>query len=371
MTGKVWIYASMVLCLSIQSLFTQDLSLGPDDLRIEQGIDGGYHLFIRKKADIGSVLLTESTKDPQGRSDNYAYRSPEYNPINGDEVRILDGKPISKDLHLWSLIDSSPQKDNRFNEAFEIYIPYVINYGYPSGRHGEVYVVDGTYLNIRAFKLPFADYRGPFKDNPFVLKVTQRPLPGPPEGNYMKDTVDSFKEIASAGNGELLWSTGKEDVVPKIKKILEDAKGKTVDLVVTLDTTESMQDDIDPVRRMLIPMIQDILKDFKSFRIGMVLYKDYFEEYLNKVIPFTDNFATFQNTLNAIRVGGGRDIPEAVYEALYEAATKFPWSAEEKIIILIGDAPPHPRPRGSITKAMVDGAVKERGLKVNAIILPQ
>ena len=40
-------------------------------------------------------------------------------------------------------------------------------------------------------------------------------------------------------------------------------------------------------------------------------------------------------------------------------------------MILIGDAPPHPRPRGKITKEMADQAAVERGLKLHAIILPQ
>jgi hypothetical protein len=70
-------------------------------------------------------------------------------------------------------------------------------------------------------------------------------------------------------------------------------------------------------------------------------------------------------------VRGGRDIPEAVYEALYDGATKFNWDSESRLIVLIGDAPPHPRARGRITREMVNDAVAERGLKVNAIILPQ
>lgn len=370
--GGLFLAAVLVLLSSpVPDTPAQDLSLGPEDLRIEQRVDGGYHLFIRKKPEIASVLLTESTRDPALRSDNYAYRSPDYNPINGDEIRLLDGVPIPKERKIWSLVDSTPGNDSVFGEAFHIYIPYILNYGYPWARSGEIYVVDGTYLNIRAFRLPYADYRASFKDNPFVLRVTQKALEGPPEGNFMKDTVNAFTEIVVAGKGELIWSTGADDVVPKIKKILEDAKGKSVDIVLALDTTSSMKDDIDSVRRMLIPMLRDIIAEFKTFRMGMVLYKDYFEEYLNKAIAFTSNFGTFQASLNAIRVSGGRDIPEAVYEALHEAAVRFPWEAEERVIILIGDAPPHPRQRGNITKRMVDEAVAEWKLKVNAIILPQ
>jgi hypothetical protein len=369
MQGKA-IIVLLVLAIKVP-LVALDLFIAPNDVRIEQRVDGGYHLFIRKKPDVASVLLTESTRDPALKADNYAYRSPEWNPINGDEIRYLDGKPIPKESKLWSLIDSSPEPDREFGQAFHIYIPYILHYGYSWTRHGEIYVVDGTYLNIRAFEKPYGDYQGIFKDNPFVLRVVQKPLEGPPEGNFMKDTIASFTEIAAAGKGELVYSTGVDDIVPKIKKILETVQGKSVDLVVALDTTDSMRNDIDAVRTMLIPMLQEIITKYSSFRIGMVLYKDYFEEYLNKVIPFTNDFTSFQRTLNAIRVGGGRDIPEAVYEALYMACTKFPWMAEEKLIILIGDAPPHPRPRGNITREMVEKAAAEGGLKMNVMILPQ
>jgi hypothetical protein len=350
-------------------LHAQDLAINSADLRIEQRIDGGFHLFIRKKPEIGSVLLTESTRDPALRSDNYAYRAPEWNAINGDELRILDGVPLPRENRIYSLIDSSPENHPELGEAFHIYIPYILNYGYEGGRHGEVYVVDGTYLNIRAFVLPYADYRMAFKDNPFILRVTpQEPLPGPPEGNFMKDTVEAFTGIAK---DNLIYSVGPADLVDRIKDVLEKEKGKNVDMVICLDTTGSMRDDIAAIRLKLIPMLREIIAEFASFRIGMVLYKDYDDEYLTKVLPFTDDFSLFQRNLNAIRARGGRDIPEAVYEALYDGATGFPWKAESRVMILIGDAPPHPRPRGMITKETVDQAVEEQKLKVHAIILPQ
>jgi hypothetical protein len=356
---------------SALSGYSQDLGINASDMRIEQRVDGGYHLFIRRKAGMGSVLLTETTRDPTMTSDNYAYRSAEWNSVNGDEIRLLDGVPISRENRIYSLIDSSTENHPELGEAFHIYIPYILYYGYADTRHGEVYVVDGTYLNIRAFEFPYADYRGHFQDNPFVLRVAQQPLAGPPEGNYMKDTVDSFTEITQSGGGDLIYSTGPDDLVEKIETVLVREKGKSVDLVVCLDTTNSMKDDIDAVREKLIPMLEALIRDFKNFQIGLVLYKDYHEEYLTRVIPFTRNFEEVRRNLNNIRVRGGRDIPEAVYEALYDGATKFKWESESRLIVLIGDAPPHPRARGKITREMVDGAVAERGLRVNAIILPQ
>jgi Mg-chelatase subunit ChlD len=360
--------AMILLGLPLQA---QDLTVNTEDIRIEQRIDGGFHLFIRKKPGIFSVLLTESTRDPALRADNYAYRAPEWNAVNGDEPRLLDGVPIPPEDGIHSLIDSSTEIHPELGEAFHIYIPYILHYGYPATRHGEIYVVDGTYLNIRSFSLPYGDYRGSFLDNPFVLRVTQSPLAGPPEGNYMRDTVEAFTEITRSGNGDLVYSTGPGDLVQRIREILEREPGGSLDLVICLDTTSSMRNDIDAVRSLLIPMLEETIASFADFRIGMVLYKDYFEDYLTKPIAFTRDFESFRRNLNAIRVGGGRDIPEAVYEALHEGLTRFPWEAESRLIILIGDAPPHPRPRGSITKEMVDKAVAEQGVRVHAIILPQ
>jgi Mg-chelatase subunit ChlD len=357
------------LCLG-GPVFAQELFIGTDDLRLEQGSDGGFHLFIRKKPGISSVLLTESTRDPRLQADNYAYRAPEWNAVNGDEIRLLDGVPIPRESGIWSLIDSSPETHSELGPAFHIYIPWIINYGYDYTRHGEIYISDGTYLNIRAFSLPYGDYRGSFRDNPFLVKAVQRLPEDPPKKDYLKATEEAFKEIAESGKGELIYSTGPEDLVEKIRAALEREKGKAVDIVLCLDTTNSMKNDIDAVRSMLIPMLQDIIGGFSSFRIGMVLYKDYYDEYLNRVIPFTGDFDVFQRNLNAIVVRGGGDIPEAVHEALYQGALKFSWEAESRLIILIGDAPPHLRQRGKISKTMVDEEMEKKNIKVHAIILP-
>jgi len=73
---------SALIAVSVSAL---DLGIGKDDVCIIQSPEGGYHLYIRKKADIQSVLLTETTRDPSQRSDNYAYRAPAWNAVNGDE----------------------------------------------------------------------------------------------------------------------------------------------------------------------------------------------------------------------------------------------------------------------------------------------
>ena len=351
------------------ALAAQDLSLGPDDIRLEQRSDEGFHLFIRKKPGIGSALLTESTRDPSLGADNYAYRALQWNAVNGDEIRLLNGVPIPPESRVFSLISSTAEPHPELGEALHIFIPWIVNYGYPNGRHGEVYMSDGTFLNIRTFNLPYADYRGVFADNPFTIQAVQRES-DVPDGNFMPEAERSFGEIAREGKGEFIHAADAADLVEKINDALKAETGKSVDIVLCIDATGSMKPHIDGVRKMLIPLMRETIKGFTDFRIGMVLYKDYRDEYLNRVIPFTKDFNVFQRNLNAIRPRGGGDIPEAVYEALYEGADKFPWAAESRLLLLIGDAPPHPRQRGKISKEMVYDMVAEKGLKLSAILLP-
>jgi hypothetical protein len=132
-----------------------------------------------------------------------------------------------------------------------------------------------------------------------------------------------------------------------------------------------MRDDIPYLRELLVPMIRKHVERFTSFRAGLVLYRDYSEEYLTRVIPFTTDLDVLQKHINGVRVAGGRDIPEAVHEALQAAIDGYAWEADNRIIVLVGDAPPHPRPRGKITEESVKREAKEKGIALYTIILPQ
>ncbi|HKK48872.1 MAG TPA: vWA domain-containing protein [Alkalispirochaeta sp.] len=347
----------------------EELAIGPNDIRIEQSIDGGYELWVRKRPEIESILLTESTEAPDRRPTTFAYRARRSHPLNAGERRILDGEFLPDDGRHF-LIDSTPEPDEEFGEAFRIFIPYIVEFGYPDTRNGEVMVLDGTYLSIRAFQEPYADYRGAFRDNPFIVRVEQAPMEGPPEGNFMPDTIEAFEDISRENDGEAVYSEGPEDTIGRIADLLPD-EGTAIDLVLALDTTQSMHDDMPVLQESLVEMLQDELSEFDEFRVGFMLYRDYLEDYLVRKYDFVDTYDLVQDRLNRIRVAGGRDIPEAVYEALWASVQGFEWDAPERMIIVIGDAPPHPRPRGSVTREQVFDRAKELEVSIDTIILPQ
>jgi len=189
---------SILICTALFALvipaFSQnkkvDLSVTANDIYIlpgdENGPDkngSGYHLYIRKKSGMECVMLIDSNKDPEGKQTNYAYRATEYNKINGDEIRYLNGKELKSETAKYSLIDSTAEEDSKFGESFHIYIPEIIVYGYPWTRNASINIADGLFLNIRSFSKKYADYSGSFMDNSFVLSKRKTPVSGVKEKN--------------------------------------------------------------------------------------------------------------------------------------------------------------------------------------------
>jgi hypothetical protein len=332
------------------------LAVLPGDLRIEARDDGGYDLYVRKKAGIGSILLTESTKDPAMKADNYAYRAAEYNTVNGDEKRLLDGKSLPTSSGLYSLVSSTPKPDAALGEAFRILIPPVLVYGYPWSRSGTVAVGKGTYINIRAFAKPYADYSGPFLDNPYQISISTRPAAA-------AAVAPAEPQAAPPAPADGKTSSRIAALIPR--------SGRSLDLVICLDTTQSMEPYIEEVKKNLSPLVRERTAGFKSFRIGVVLYRDYWpDEYITKKMPFTSDISAFDKYIRGVTVFGGMDIPEAVYEAVYAAATEFDWKADARQVIVVGDAPPHLEPKGKVGFADAAAAAELLNIDIEALIEP-
>ncbi len=390
--------------LALSVLSAADLQIRGDDLRLvyEEGAGfetaAGYHLYIRKKDGVGSVMLVETTKDPDGTADSFAYRALEYNSINGDEIRYLNGKPLTSEYSRYSLIDSTPEPDAVFGEAFHIYIPSQIAYGYPWERNAVVTIGRGTFINIRAFERPYGDYAGAYADNAFMFDLGEpikkelppkEPEPEPAEieepvvltDDYNPVAADSFKDIAGFGGGQMVYSKGPDSIVDDLMDALNRIPQKTVvDVVFAIDATGSMKDDIQKLREEWIPRLTDAMKEYDDVRIGLLLYRDYGDNYSYRKLPvkffdFTKDSAQFNKHLNSFVIYGteGGDIPEAVYEALWGSMEFYKWRPDAyRKIILIGDAEPHPKPRGSgkYTKELVARTANEKEIVIDTIIVP-
>ena len=370
----------------------------------------GVNIYIRKKSGIESVMLVETTKDPNGKQDNYAYRALEYNTINGDEIRYLDGKVLDSKYGKYSLISSTVVNHPALGKCFHIYIPPVVEYGYSWARHGTVEIGKGMFINIRTFSRKYGDYTGKFADNPFMFDFAEIQKKAPPPvvekkveepqpkvepepkpikepivltltDDYNPEAADKFNEIAKKGQGLLRYSKGPETLPEDLIETLDAINPKDkVDVVFAIDTTGSMKDDIETLRKEWVPKLIEQLKDFGDLRLGLLIYRDYGDNYSCRGLPvkffaFTNDISIFKRNLNSVVIHGneGGDVPEAVYEALYGSINFFKWREDaQKKVILIGDAEPHPTPRGSkkITQDEVLSLAKENKITLDCIIVP-
>ena len=416
---KKWILITLVF-MTVQVVFAQSdgsqttlytakqqqLRITAENVRlVRDEKNGGYHLYVKKLPNVNSILLTETTKDPEGKSDSYAYRAQEYNSINGDEIRYLDGKKLESEGAKYSLVDSTPENTSFFGPAFHIYIPETIVYGYEWSRNGQITIGKGTFINIRSFEKSYADYTGDYMDSPFMfdLKVTKRvvkkpapkvqPKPDPepinePEPVDEPETVltDDYNPVASEKfkefSDDIIYSKGPETIIEDIRGLLADIEDKdNLDLVFAIDATGSMKNDLDKLKTDMYPLLTELFGNTPGARVGLLFYRDYGDtfKYMDlpvKVFPFTSNFTSFSKNLNSIRIYGkeGGDIPEAVYEAMYASCEFYSWrNTAQKKIILIGDAEPHPTPRGigRYSKDYVMGIAEGRKIKIHSILLPK
>lgn len=118
-----------------------------------------------------------------------------------------------------------------------------------------------------------------------------------------------------------------------------------LDLLFLVDATGSMGDEIDKLKDSMAMIADEIgqLPARPDVRYGLVAYRDQGDAFVVRTNDFTPDLWAFQRSLAALRADGGGDEPEALNEALHRSLTDLHWRSDEtvRLIILVGDAPPH------------------------------
>jgi hypothetical protein len=138
------------------------------------------------------------------------------------------------------------------------------------------------------------------------------------------------------------------ELLPSAEKIRDsDGTRKVrIDIAICLDSTGSMGDEIDVVKSKLRDMVTRISSGSPKpdVRFGIVTYRDRGDEYVTKKWNFSRDMEKVRNDIATIQADGGGDGPESVNEGLHVAVEELDWDTApgvERLIYLIGDAPPH------------------------------
>jgi Mg-chelatase subunit ChlD len=144
-----------------------------------------------------------------------------------------------------------------------------------------------------------------------------------------------------------------------------------IDLAFCIDTTGSMQHEIDAVKTKTKEIVAKLAgsKPIPDIRVGLVAYRDRGDEYVTRVFQFSDNIDQVVKDISSLKAGGGGDEPESVNEALHVAVNDLKWSDEKKtvkLLFLIGDAGPHSYSKDFSWETESKHAIA-RGIQINTI----
>jgi hypothetical protein len=163
------------------------------------------------------------------------------------------------------------------------------------------------------------------------------------------------------GGGGLGWSLGSafSNYVGVLRK-------GGLDVAIVIDSTGSMQNIIDDLKRRLTDITRTMQRLVPTARIGAVAYRDrdtgnvataprQSEDFVVKWTDLTFNVSKVQTFLGGIVAEGGGDWKEAVKEGLECAMKQLKWRADaKKAIIVVGSSPPHDEDNAAIRSLIAE-----------------
>lgn len=188
---------------------------------------------------------------------------------------------------------------------------------------------------------------------------------------YPKPLVRTFRKLASGTAGKTYYSRNAGEVDNAILEIVKKHVRDRTDLVFMIDKTGSMRDDINEVRRTLNDIISSISKKGKV-RLGAATYGDreFDRSRWYDQRNLTMSYGRIRAYINSIETTGGGDPPESVYDGLWNVAGRLTWLYPNRVVIVIGDAPPHERrPKTRYTYEQVIRRCKAKRIKVYPILV--
>ncbi len=139
--------------------------------------------------------------------------------------------------------------------------------------------------------------------------------------------------VADAPGGQLVGLTANQMA----------AKATKLDLMLVIDTTGSMGDEIRYLQSELRSIINAITMRHRDLdiRVGFVFYRDLGDDYVTRTVGFDRDIGRAQGVLAQQDANGGGDYPEAMDQAMIRAVGQS-WRPDAvKSLLLVADAPPH------------------------------
>jgi len=156
-----------------------------------------------------------------------------------------------------------------------------------------------------------------------------------------QECLQQFNTLARETHGEVKVVANSRFVAKEIANIIENNVIDNTDLMIIIDKTSSMADDLDNIKKGLDQILSS-LKEYNNIRLSVSTYGDknidgnLWYDFKN----FETDFESTMKFIENIQMTHGGDFPESVYDGIHEAFQEEFWQSDSKrIVILLGDAP--------------------------------
>lgn len=197
------------------------------------------------------------------------------------------------------------------------------------------------------------------------------------EGNaYLFPNAESGIIIITNGTDSITATFSAEERSVSVELNTEDKKLNVIEIMLVVDVTGSMGDEINFLKAELADVIDRIAFNDSNtiIKLAMLFYRDTEDKVPFEYYDFTDvttaeGLAKQQSALNGQKASGGGDYPEAVDQALDMAVSKQ-WStgATTKIIFHVLDAPAHSGDKYAEKLVNATKSAAEQGIRICPII---
>ena len=355
--------------------------LTSEDIILEvSNIPSGYHLWVRKKANTSSVMLTESQRDPIFKTTSYALKVSKFYSYNGFEQRILNDKKLKTSYDLWMVIDSTVEDHPKLGDSFHLFLEKKMTFGYSwEKKNGHLIMENGVRINLRSFSKKLCDYSGHFIDQWLVFNTINPSSKNIDENDEIMIVnpllFSQAKKIVDFAKGTLVQSdinNSKEDIKNLIRRRVIDDVISTdgADIIFVIDSTQSMKEEIPAFQEIFPLLIKELEENIPGeLRIAIITYRDYGEKFLVKNSGFLLTKQELFRTVNSIEAVGGKDWEEAMFEAICSIENNE-FTKKQRYVFIFADAPAHSTDKALVSIEDAFLVIEKMQLKVSFLCFP-
>lgn len=161
------------------------------------------------------------------------------------------------------------------------------------------------------------------------------------ENNYNQLALSYFTTMSKELCGRAFFAENADSVITRVMEILTTRLNEGTDIVLLIDKTGSMSDDIENVKSGL-SQIKEFLSSFDNVNLAMATYGDinYHDELWYSRSDLSSDLDQIDDFIESYSIIGNADTPESVNDAIVKTVREINWTpGNQRLMLVMGDAP--------------------------------